>query len=68
MKPVNPVMFPNRRCNGFPGNHAGASLKRRAPAGLAVPVGLGFPGNHAGASLKRGVMVDEFVHPVLFPR
>ena len=37
---------------GFPGNHAGASLKPGVPESYVRDGRRGFPGNHAGASLK----------------
>ena len=39
-------------CSGFPGDIAGASLKRRGRGSVSAIRGARFPGDIAGASLK----------------
>ena len=53
---------------GFPGRHAGASLKGRVVHGQAGVAGLGFPGRHAGASLKGFYVAGQQVSGHAIPR
>ena len=62
-----PLKILDRKPAGFPGEIAGASLKRAASMRLETARG-GFPGEIAGASLKRSETGFNPLTPITIPR